>query len=363
MDPWGFASASSTDRDAEFMRRAIDLARKGWGRTAPNPMVGAVVVRDGNVVGEGAHEEFGGPHAEVVALEAAGELARGATLYVSLEPCNHLGKTPPCSRAIVDAGIARVVIAVEDPTPLAGGGASYLRERGVEVTLGVEAQRAADLIAPFLFAPTAQRPFLTLKLALSAEGAVSDGARSKKWLTGERSREEVHRRRAQSDAIGVGVGTVLADDPRLTVRGKIIPRVPPARVVFDRSAQMPMDSALVRTAADVPTIVVTVPGARHADALRSKGIRVVERSDTRGSLEDLRALGIQHLFVEGGASLAGDLLANEVVDRLVIFQTQLSLGEGGVKPFPDVESLNIQRIVERSRFGDDEMTAYALHSK
>jgi diaminohydroxyphosphoribosylaminopyrimidine deaminase/5-amino-6-(5-phosphoribosylamino)uracil reductase len=363
MDQWGFVSASSTERDAELMRRAIDLARKGWGRTAPNPMVGAVVVRGDEVVGEGAHEEFGGPHAEVVALSAAGERARGATMYVTLEPCNHHGKTPPCTRAIVEAGIARVVIAVEDPTPLAGGGADYLRERGVEVTLGVEAQRAADLIAPFLFAPTAERPFITLKLALSSEGAVADKARSKQWLTGERSREEVHRLRAQSDAIGVGVGTVLADDPQLTVRGKIIPRAQPARVVFDRNAKMPMQSTLVRTASETPTIVVTMPGASHAEALRSKGIRVVERSDTRGSLEDLRALGIQHLFVEGGASLAGDLLANEAVDRLVIFQTPLSLGEGGTKPFPDVESLNIQRIVERSRFGDDEMTAYALHSK
>jgi diaminohydroxyphosphoribosylaminopyrimidine deaminase/5-amino-6-(5-phosphoribosylamino)uracil reductase len=326
-------------------------------------MVGAVVIRDGAVVGEGAHEEFGGPHAEVVALGAAGELARGATLYVTLEPCNHHGKTPPCTRAIVDAGIARVVIAVEDPTPLAGGGVEYLRERGVEVTVGVEAQHAADLIAPFLFAPTADRPFVTLKLALSAEGAVADQARSKKWLTGERSREEVHRLRAQSDAIGVGVGTVLADDPQLTVRGKIIPRVRPARVVFDRNARLPLESALVRTANENPTIVVTSPGAPHADALRSRGLKVVERSDTRGALEDLRALGIQHLFVEGGASLAADLLANEAVDRLVIFQTQVSLGEGGIKPFPDVQSLNIQRIVERSRFGDDEMTAYALHSK
>src|SRR6476661_5968049 len=204
--------------DGAFMRRALALAARGWGRTAPNPMVGAVVVRDGVVVGEGWHAEYGGPHGEVEALRAAGDRARGATIYVTLEPCNHHGKTPPCTDALLAAGVRRVVVACDDPSPVARGGAQRLHEAGVEVTLGVEEQAARELNAPFFHALASDRPFVRLKLALSLDGAIADHSRQPGWLTGELARREVHRMRAGSDAIAVGIGTVLADDPELTVR-------------------------------------------------------------------------------------------------------------------------------------------------
>jgi len=345
------------------MRRAIELARKGWGQTAPNPMVGAVLVRDGVVVGEGFHERFGEAHAEIRAIEAAGDGARGATLYVTLEPCNHYGKTPPCTRAIVATGITRVVAALRDPNPVAAGGAEFLSAHGVTVDIGVEAEAASDLIAPFLFSARGRRPFITLKLALSSEGAVADAGRSKRWLTGAAAREEVHRLRAGADAIAVGAGTVIADDPELTVRGPVKPRLLPARVVFDRAGRILESSKLVRTARETPTIVITSVGSPRAARLKSEGVTIIEAADTRDAVQSLHRAGIQHLFVEGGAGLARDLLEAGLVDRLVIFQTQIALGGGGLKPFDGVEQLNVERIVESSQVGDDRMTVYALKSK
>src|SRR5688572_23259909 len=217
-------------RDVTHMRRALSLAHRGWGRTAPNPMVGAVVVRGDTVVGEGFHAEYGGPHAEVVALREAGERARGATVYVTLEPCAHHGKTPPCADALIAAGVARVVIAVNDPNPTARGGAARLRAAGIEVVAGVEREAACELNAPFFNALVSRRPWVTLKLALSREGAIAPASRATHWLTGPEARAELHRLRAGFDAIAVGLGTVIADDPALTARGVPAPRVPPARV-------------------------------------------------------------------------------------------------------------------------------------
>lgn len=223
------------------MRRALVLARRGWGRTAPNPLVGAVVVRDGVVVGEGYHAEYGGPHAEVMALAKAGERARGADVYVTLEPCAHHGKSPPCVDALIAAGVRRVVFAVPDPNPVAGGGAARLREAGIAVTGEVERVPAEELNAPFLFAHRgAARPWVTLKLAVSLEGALAPQDRSQRWLTGEAARKQVHHLRAGADAIAVGIGTVLADDPSLTVRMGRRPRVKPTRVVFDARARLPL---------------------------------------------------------------------------------------------------------------------------
>src|SRR5215208_4872624 len=250
------AERPAQSRDSAYMRRALSLARKGWGQTAPNPMVGAVVVRDGAVVGEGFHRRFGGPHAEVEALRAAADRARGATVYVSLEPCNHHGKTPPCTEALLAAGVARVVCATRDPNPPAGGGVERLRAAGVEVAVGVEESAARELNAPFLHAFVSDRPWVTLKVAVSLDGALADAARSRGWLTNERSRREVHRLRAGHDAVGVGVGTAAADDPALTVRGVRPPRVPPRRVVFDRLARLPVHGQLARTARAVPVTVV-----------------------------------------------------------------------------------------------------------
>ena len=221
------------------MIRALDLAWRGWGRVSPNPLVGAVVLRGGEVVGEGWHAEFGGPHAEVVALGAAGTHAAGATLVVTLEPCAHQGKTPPCVDAILAAGIARVVIAIRDPDPTARGGAEQLRGRGVDVAIGLCAEAAAAQNAPFLFARARpQRPFVALKLATSIDGRIADAEGRSRWVSGPEAREHVHWLRAGFDAIAVGGTTALRDNPQLTVRGSVVPRRPPVRVVFDRRAML-----------------------------------------------------------------------------------------------------------------------------
>src|SRR6266550_4063732 len=229
------ASGSDSERPPEraAMERALDLARRGWGRVAPNPMVGAVILAGDSVVAEGYHAEYGGPHAEVVALQAARERARGATLVVNLEPCAHHGKTPPCTDAIVAAGVARVVAAVPDPDPQARGGAAVLRGRGVSVAIGLLAEAGAALNAPFLFArEQAERPFVALKLATSIDGRIA--------------------------VVGT---TALHDNPQLTVRGPVTPRRPPVRVVFDRRAMLNLGVQLVSTAREVPTWVMSSPDA------------------------------------------------------------------------------------------------------
>src|SRR5881398_2563783 len=239
------SEASASGSDSEYnkraeplpaeqmaMERALDLARRGWGRVAPNPLVGAVVLAGDAVVAAGYHAEFGGPHAEVVALRAAGERARGATLVVNLEPCAHHGKTPPCTEAIIAAGVTRVVAAISDPDPDARGGAAALRAHGVTVSLGLLREAAAALNAPFLFArEQAERPFVALKLATSIDGRIADAAGSSQWVSGEAAREHVHWLRAGFDAIAVGGTTALRDDPQFTVRGPVTPRRPPVRVV------------------------------------------------------------------------------------------------------------------------------------
>src|SRR4051812_63497 len=263
---------AATPEDGVFMRRALVLAERGWGQTAPNPMVGAVVVRDGAVVGEGWHSRYGAPHAEVEALRAAGAAARGATVYVTLEPCNHIGQTPPCSEALIAAGVAEVVIAVADPNPVAQGGAARLREAAITVSFGVEEEAARELNAAFFHGLTSDRPFVQLKVALSLDGALSDHTRARAWLTGPEARREVHRLRAGADGVAIGIGTARADDPELTVREFDAPRVPPARIVFDTSAQLPLASKLVRTAPKQRTIVVCwAPDPAHAAALEHAG--------------------------------------------------------------------------------------------
>jgi diaminohydroxyphosphoribosylaminopyrimidine deaminase / 5-amino-6-(5-phosphoribosylamino)uracil reductase len=360
-------SGSNDARDAEYMRRALALALQGWGQTAPNPMVGAVVVRDGAIVGEGFHARYGEPHAEIVALKAAGERARGATLYVTLEPCNHFGKTPPCTEAILQARVKRVVIASADPTALAGGGARHLADYGVEVDFGVEEAAALELNAPFFFAASnASRPWVTLKLALSQNDRMNDPSGERRWITSEKAREEVHRLRANADAIAVGVGTVIADDPQLTVRGSVRPRVAPARVVFDRNAETPLDSVLVRTAKETPTMIFAhhPPVARLA-ALHNAGVDVFEAEHLTAALQALRGFDVEHLFVEGGARVAQHFLRQNLVDRLIIFQSPITLDQSALSPFDGVaadfrDELSTVRIVRRAEFGEDVMSVYAL---
>lgn len=360
-------SGSNDERDAEYMRRALALAQLGWGQTAPNPMVGAVVVRDGTIVGEGYHAAYGGPHAEVIALKAAGERARGSTMYVTLEPCNHFGKTPPCTESILEARVRRVVIAAADPTSLAGGGARHLADYGVQVDFSVEEPAALELNAPFFFAAAnSRRPWVTLKLAVSSDGKMNDPSGERRWISNELSRKEVQRLRANVDAIAVGLGTVRADDPQLTARGAIRPRVAPMRVVFDRNAETPLETNLVRTAKQTPTMIFAhhPPVARMA-ALYNAGVDVFESEDLPGALRALRGFEVHHLMVEGGARVARDFLRQDLVDRLVIFQSPVTLGGDALSPFDGLPgdfrgALARKPVVRRAEFGEDVMTVYAL---
>lgn len=352
-----------------WMERALHLAQRGWGRVAPNPMVGAVVVRDGRIVGEGFHLEYGKPHAEVEALRAAGDLARGASLYVTLEPCAHHGKTPPCTDAILAAGIQRVVYARADPNGRAAGGGRALERAGIAVTKGVLQEEATELNAAFLYrfsARAATRPWVELKLALSLDARIADADGRSSWITGEAARGEVHRMRAGHDAIAVGIGTVLADDPQLTVRGEVTPRVPPVRIVFDRQLRLPLHGKLLRSAADVPVWVVCAP---DADAERRKqveqtGARLVPAADLDSAMAALRDSGINSVLCEGGAALAGSLLRGRFVDRLHLFYAPLFLGPSGVRAFAGVPGSTVSeaarwRQIRTQPFGADTLISLA----
>lgn len=335
-------AGATVDEDRGFMRRALELAEVGWGRVHPNPLVGAVVVREGEVVGEGAHREFGGPHAEVEALRAAGPRADGATLYVTLEPCAHHGKTPPCTEAILEHGIRRVVYAVADPHPRAGGGAARLSERGVQLRGGVEEERARHQNALFLRPIETGRPFVALKFGLTLDARIARAPEERTDITSAEARREVHRLRAGFDAILIGARTARIDDPSLTVRDAPAPRVPPVRVVADPSASLPLDGQLVRTVADVPVRVLVGPAAPtgRVEALRGAGVAVARVPtdegglDLRAALETLREDGIRTIFCEGGGRLGASLLEADLVDRLYLLYAPLVFGSGGVPAFP-----------------------------
>jgi diaminohydroxyphosphoribosylaminopyrimidine deaminase / 5-amino-6-(5-phosphoribosylamino)uracil reductase len=343
------------------MRRALELALSGWGRVAPNPMVGAIALREGVVVGEGYHVEYGRAHAEVVALAAAGAAARGATLVVSLEPCAHHGKTPPCTEAILAAGVSRVVAGVRDPDPEARGGLEVLARAGVEVTAGLMQGEAAALNAPFLFSRLHdERPFVALKLATSVDGRIADAAGQSRWVSGEAAREFAHWLRAGFDAIGVGGTTALRDNPQLTVRGPVSPRRPPVRVVFDRRAMLNPGVTLVRTAREVPTWVMASLEAPvpSVTALEQNGVRVFRPDSLAAGLRLLREAGIQSLLCEGGGALGMRLFADGLVDRLYWVQSPVWLGEGAIPAFPGVPNAPLAAAprwtpVERRALGLD----------
>lgn len=359
---------AASPNDGVFMRRALSLAARGGLLTAPNPRVGAVVVREGVVVGEGFHTRYGAPHAEAEALRAAGDAARGATMYVTLEPCNHHGHTPPCTESIIAAGIRHVVVAVEDPHSVARGGVERLRAAGIEVALGEEHAAAHAENAEFFGWLSSQRPFVQLKLALSLDGALADHTRRPGWLSGAESRREVHVLRAAADAVAVGIGTVLADDPLLTARDvELSTGRAPTRVVFDTSARLPLTSKLVRTAREVPVVVVCwAPDPAHAAALEHAGVTLVHAPTLQDALRALRQAKIGHLLVEGGAGLASAFMQEALVDRLIIFRAPLVLGGGALNAFAAVPAATVHdasrwRLVESRRVGagDDEMTVYA----
>jgi diaminohydroxyphosphoribosylaminopyrimidine deaminase/5-amino-6-(5-phosphoribosylamino)uracil reductase len=346
------------------MARALELAHRGWGQTKPNPMVGAVLVRENEIVGEGFHSRAGEPHAEIVALTKAADKSNGATLYVTLEPCNHHGRTPPCTNAIIAAGIKRVVAAVGDPNPEASGGAAKLRENGIEVVFGVLEVEARELNAAFLASFSRDRPWVTLKLAVSLDGAISDAKRSRGWLTGAQARTEVQRLRAISDGVAVGIATAIADDPLLTARMDPPPVTQPTRIVFDRHARLSALSGLARTARETPTIVVTTSRTKLPAGLANAGVEGLPAYDVLDAMKKLKARGIRSILVEGGAGLAASVLAAECVDRLIIFQAPIVLGAGSLGAFSGIaphDLANAPRFhaLRTQRFGDDVMTIYS----
>jgi len=324
------------DVDQELMRRAIALGEKG--DPSPNPHVGSVVAdAEGNVLGEGFHESTGMDHGEVAALKAAGSKARGQTLYVSLEPCNHQGRTPPCVDAILAAGIKRVVIGCPDPNPrVPGGGAGRLREAGVEVVEGMLQAEAQNLIKAWSKFITTGQSYLTLKLAISLDGRIATRTGASKWITGPESRLRVQTLRAQHDAVMVGVNTVLADNPRLTVRD--VPGRSPVRVIVDSKLRIPTTAQVVQTASQTPTCVVTTIAAPKPleEALQALGVRVIRvpptaegRCEPQVMLRELAAREVVNVMCEGGSELGGSLMASGLADELHVFVAPLLLGPRG----------------------------------
>jgi len=328
--------------DQRFMQRALFHAARGRGRTSPNPLVGAVVVSaDGVVVGQGFHERAGEPHAEVHALAAAGARARGATLYSTLEPCCHQGRTGPCVSRIVDAGIARVVAAVEDPNPaVRGRGFAFLRAKGVAVDVGLAAETAVALNQPFFTLMREGRPFVLLKAATSLDGRIADAPGRRTLLTSEESNRHAHRVRAEIDAIAVGSGTILSDDPELTARGAYRER-PLVRVVFDRRLRTPPGARVLSTPDAGPVIIVTTAeAASHADArrpLESAGaqIEVADDGTIGAALRRLSARQIASLLLEGGAAVHAAAWDEGLVDYVRLYVTPHVLGPDGLPLLPE----------------------------
>jgi diaminohydroxyphosphoribosylaminopyrimidine deaminase / 5-amino-6-(5-phosphoribosylamino)uracil reductase len=334
------AGVRNESTDSFYMAHALALAERGRGRTSPNPMVGAVVVDgEGVVVGRGAHEYAGGPHAEIHALRDAAELASGATLYCTLEPCCHTGRTGPCAPEIVDAGITRVVVATEDPNPLvSGGGIAYLRQRGVSVSIGVCRTEAERLNRPFFTRITRNRPFVVMKVAMSLDGRVAAARGARSSLTGAPANRVIHRQRAEVDAIAVGSETVLVDDPLLTARGAYRARAL-ARVIFDRRLRTPPTARVLSTLDAGPVIIVSTPSAAdaaadRARALSARGARIEllrAPGTIRTALELLASEGVTSLVVEGGPTLHAAFWAAGLVDGVDMYVTPRTLGPDGVE--------------------------------
>lgn len=343
-------------RDLQAMRAALALARRGLGNVWPNPAVGCVIVRDGRVVGRGWTQPGGRPHAETEALARAGDQAHGATAYVTLEPCSHWGRTPPCADALIAAGVRRVVVALEDPDPrVAGGGLARLRAGGLVVEAGLGGTQAAELNAGFLQRVRLGRPLVTLKLATSLDGRIATASGESRWITGPPARERGHLLRAAHDAILVGTGTVLADDPQLTCRLPGLADNSPVRVALDRQLRIPLEARLVAEARATPTWVVTLSGADPArqQALRDAGVVVIPAEPDAGHIDLGMALGLlgerglTRLLVEGGGRLAAALLRAGLVDRLVWFHAPLLLGGDGV---PAVGELGLDALADAPAF-------------
>jgi diaminohydroxyphosphoribosylaminopyrimidine deaminase / 5-amino-6-(5-phosphoribosylamino)uracil reductase len=364
---------AAKEADRRYMQLALTLGRRGLGQTWPNPAVGAVVVKDGVIVGRGWTQPGGRPHAEPEALKHAGEAARGATLYVTLEPCSHFGKSPPCADAIIAAGISRVVAAIEDPNPeVAGKGHAKLRAAGIAVDVGLFAEEAAHDHAGHFRRVRDKRPHVILKLAVSADDKIGAAGHKPVAITGEAARTRVHLLRAQSDAILVGIGTVLADDPMLTCRLPGMAARSPVRIVLDRALRIRGSSRLVHSARETPLWVVAseLAEAPAAAKLGAAGTRVIRLAPTSASGLDLKAAlhalsekGITRLMVEGGSRVASSFVAADLVDEVWLLRGLEAIGAGGIAA---LDALPLSEITQSPRLklrasetlGNDTLTIY-----
>jgi diaminohydroxyphosphoribosylaminopyrimidine deaminase / 5-amino-6-(5-phosphoribosylamino)uracil reductase len=348
------------------MAAALRLSRWNTGLTATNPSVGAIVVKDGAIVGEAVTARGGRPHAETQALAVAGNKAMGATVYVTLEPCSHYGHTPPCANALVAAGVARVVVCLNDPDPrVSGRGLAILREAGIEVESGLLEEEGRRTLAAYLSRQTKRRPYVTLKLAVSTDGML--GRRGEELaITGPEARAQVHVMRAENDAILVGIGTALADDPDLTVRLSGLEGRSPMRIVLDRRLELPLTSRLLASAGKVPVVAVTDPFCEsHPSnevklrALMSAGAEILQAESLSDLVANLATRGVSSLMVEGGAEVARRFLDAGLLDRIVLFQSELTVGVGGLESpvTPSDMPAEFQRIRE-DRFGADRCFEY-----
>ena len=356
--------------DEKYMRLALQLAKRGKGKTSPNPMVGALVVRGKTIVGRGYHHRAGEAHAEILALREAGSSAQGATLYLNLEPCDHYGKTPPCSRAILKAGIKRVVAGMKDPNPLvAGRGFRRLRKAGIRVDVGILEKECQELNAPFRKFITTGKPFVFLKMAASLDGKIATRTGHSRWITTEVSRNYVHHLRQNVDAVMVGIGTVLKDDPLLTVRVPEIKRPQhPLRIVVDSRLRIPLACRLVRTAGQFPTLVATTPAASSSKIKRLMRAQVrvwVLANDASGRVK-LKTLMTRlgrrdtvSILLEGGPTLNFSALRERLVDRLLIFLAAKIIGGQkapsmiGGEGVPRIQNARPVRILNVRRLGSD----------
>ena len=323
----------------KMMRLALSEARKGVGKTAPNPAVGCVIVRDGEVVGKGWHKKAGTPHAEVHALRAAGELAAGADAYVTLEPCSHFGKTPPCARAFIEARVARVFVAMVDPNPLVSGrGIKMLQDAGIEVEVGLLEAESREINRPFVKWIRTKRPYVVLKSAITLDGKSATATGDSKWVTCDRSRREVHRLRGRLDAIMVGVGTVIKDDPLITCRvpgGK-----DPLRIIVDSTLRIPRHAALFSLRSEAKTVIATCcADLARIDAVAAHGVEVLVCSEKDGRVDPddlltkLGERGVQSILLEGGSHLAGAFLRAGLIDRCMLFLAPKLVGGAGMGLF------------------------------
>jgi diaminohydroxyphosphoribosylaminopyrimidine deaminase/5-amino-6-(5-phosphoribosylamino)uracil reductase len=352
------------------MRLALDLGRRGLGNTSPNPAVGAVIVKDGVIVGRGWTQAGGRPHAETEALRRAKKDARGATMYVTLEPCSHTGQTPPCADAIVRAGIARVVSAMQDPNPeVAGQGHARLREKGIQVDVGLCAEDARRAHAGHIARVTQSRPHVLLKLAVSADGKAGFAGRKPAQITGESVRERVFQLRAQNDAIMVGIGTVLADNPQLTARLPGMLDRSPIRVVLDARLATPLSFGVISTVRERPTWVFCSTNASPVaeEILQDKGVRVFRVAEENGRLDlaevmkTLSGEGITRLMVEGGPRVAASFAAADLIDEAVLLGGPMKIGQEGIDPLegmPLDALTGAMKLVEEEQIGPDRLVRY-----